>query len=101
MRLRVLVCEDIRMTKLIIGLPSIKAYNLLSVLTQHIAGLQCCKICGEEEAAQAVELGDGVSLTNRRNGHKQIETARAMAEERTIYAKRNQERGREKVGTQA
>ena len=54
MRLRVLVCEDVK-NDIIIDLPSMKAYNLLPVLTQHISGLQCCEICGDEEATRTVE----------------------------------------------
>jgi hypothetical protein len=60
MRLRVLVCEDIKID-IIIGLPSIKAYNLLPVLTQHIAGVPCCEICGDEEASRTLDKHDGAN----------------------------------------
>ncbi len=49
MRLRVLVCDDVKID-IIIGLPSIKAFDLLPVLTQHLSGIPCCEICGDEEA---------------------------------------------------
>ena len=65
MRLRVLVCDDVKID-IIIGLPSVKAFNLLPVLTQHISGVPCCEICGDEEAAQTVNLGDGVSIIRQR-----------------------------------
>ena len=68
MRLRVLVCEDIKID-IIIGLTSIKAFNLLPVLTQHIAGVPCCEICGDEEASRTVERNDGVSMTYGSDGH--------------------------------
>ena len=49
MRLGVLVCDDVKID-IIIGLPSIKAFNLLPALTQHIEGVPCCEICRDEEA---------------------------------------------------
>jgi len=97
MRLRVSVCDDVK-KDIIIGLPSIKAYNLLPVLTQHTAGVPCCEICGDEEASRTVELGDGVSMTYGSDGHTYIVTARATSEERKIYAERNKEGDREKQG---
>ena len=100
MRLRVLLCDDVKV-EIIIPLPSIKAYNFLLVLTQHIAGLPCCEICGDEEATRKVELKDGVTMTYFSDGHKHIVTARARSEERRIYAERNQEVGREIAGEQA
>jgi len=96
MRSRVLVCEDIK-NDIIIGLPSMKSYILLPMLTHHISGLQCYKICGDEEVAQAVKLGDSVSMTDR-NRHKNIETARATSEKMRIYADRFQNGCREKAG---
>ena len=97
MRLRVLVCDDVKID-IIIGLPSIKAFDLLPVLTQHISGLPCCEICGDEEADKTVELGDGVSMTYGHDGHKNIETARATSEERRIHAELNKNGGHEKRG---
>ena len=44
MCLRVLVCGDVT-TDLIIGLPSIKHFNLLPILNDHISTIQCCEIC--------------------------------------------------------
>ena len=82
-----------------IGSSYIKAYNLLPVLTLHITELQCCDICGEEEAVQTVALG-GVSMTDS-NGHRYIVTARETSEEGRplgTYAERNQEQGHEKQG---
>jgi len=95
MRLRVLVCDDIKID-IIIGLPSIKDFNLLAVLTQHIAGVPCCEICGDEEASRTVEKHDGVSIRPGSDGHTHIDTARATSEERKLYAERNKEWGREK-----
>jgi len=62
MRLGVLVCDDVKID-IIIGLPSIKAFNLLPALTQHIEGVPCCEICRDEEASRTVERNDGVSMT--------------------------------------
>ena len=100
MRLRVLFCDDIKIG-IIIGLPSIKAFNLLPVLTQHIAGVPCCEICEDEETSCTVELGDDVSMTYGSDGHTHIVTARATSEERRIYAEREKEGGCEKAGETA
>ena len=100
MRLRVLVCDDVKID-IIIGLPSIKAFALLPVLTQHLSGFPCCEICGDEETANTVELGDGVIMTHDKDGHKRIETARATSEERRIHAERSNNGGHEKAGANA
>jgi hypothetical protein len=100
MRLRVLVCDDVKID-IIIGLPSIKAFNLLPVLTQHISGLPCCEICGEMEADKTVELGEGVSMTYGHDVYKHIETARATSEERRIHAELNKNGGHERTGANA
>ena len=49
MCLRVLVCKDVT-TDLIIGLPSIKHFNLLPILNDHISTIPCCEICSNNEA---------------------------------------------------
>ena len=67
---------------------------MLPVLTQHIVGLACNKICGDEESTWTVELGDGVSMTYGSDGQKHIVTARKRVR---IYAERKQEGGREKA----
>ena len=95
MRLRVLVCDDVKID-IIIGLPSIKTFDLLPVLTQHISGLPCCEICGDEEADKTVELGDGVIMTYGQDGHEHIETSRATSERR-LHAQRSNYGGHEKA----
>ena len=50
MCLRVLVCKDVT-TDLIIGLPSIKHFDLLPILNDHITTIPCCKIFSNVEAA--------------------------------------------------
>ena len=47
MNLRALVCDDEK--HVIIGLPSIKIYNSLPILGEHINPLDCCEICSNEE----------------------------------------------------
>jgi hypothetical protein len=74
MRLRVLICDDVKID-IIIGLPSIKSFNLLPVLTQHIAGVSCCEICGDEEALRTVERNNGVSMTYGSDGHTHLTIA--------------------------
>ena len=52
MCLRVLVCKDVT-TDLIIGLPSIKHFDLLPILNDHITTIPCCEICSNVEVAAA------------------------------------------------
>ena len=98
MRLRVLVCDDVKID-IIIRLPSIKAFDLLPHSTHTtLSGLPCCEICGDEEADKMVQLGDGVILTYGHDGHQHIETARATSEEMRIHAELNNEGAMKKQG---
>jgi len=91
MRLIVLVCDHVK-TDIIIGLPSIRAYNLLPVLTE----------CGDEGAEQAAELQDVARMTDSSSGIRYIETARATNEEKRTYTtEQNHERDRDEAGAPA
>jgi len=100
MRLRVLVCDDIKID-IIIGLPSIKAYNLLPVLTQHIAGVPCCEICGDEETSRTLDKHDGAKIRPGGDVNTHTDTARATSEERRLHAEQINERGHEGIGALA
>ena len=56
-RLRVLVCDNVK-TNLIIGLPSIKYYNLLPGLQQHILTRKCREICADIDSESGTIQGD-------------------------------------------
>jgi hypothetical protein len=49
---RVLVCKDVT-TVLIIGIPSIKHFDLLPILNDHTTTIPCCEICSNVETAAA------------------------------------------------
>ena len=71
---------------------------MLPVLTQHTSD---CEICGDEEAAQTIELIDGASMTDSSSGNRYIVTASEASEaseERRTYAERNQEGAVKKLG---
>ena len=56
------------MTDLIIGLPSIKHFNLLPILNDHISTIQCCEICSNNEAGS--QSSDTASRQTLRQGNE-------------------------------
>jgi hypothetical protein len=69
MCLRVLVCKDVT-TDLIIGLPSIKHFDLLPILNDHITTIPCCEICSNVEVAAAAS-----DTEKRRGTHIALDSA--------------------------
>jgi len=56
MCLRMLVCRDVT-TDSITGKPSMKHFDLLPILNDHISTIPCCEICSN------IEAGSGTSDT--------------------------------------
>jgi hypothetical protein len=52
--IRAIICKDIT-SDLIIGLPSIKFYNLLPILQNHLSTLTCCEICSTKETDELLQ----------------------------------------------